>query len=374
MTTYLNSLCFVNFMANRMQLLDARLQRVDARTQTIFEASAAQRAVVQLAEEWWPSLVQMFGTEDAMFQRLGIDRMLFDEALALVRDVAAPHRGRRARIRTNRERLLCLMVFLSKGIDTLEVLLTTVISTRSHIVETVKNIAQLFYNNLVDGAVGYNCEVDEVVPEASLVVDCTVCEIHRPKRPFDAAKVFFSGKHYIYALKKEVMVNIRSGTAAVISKAYPGSVHDIIILREHAGAVNRLLGRRSLLADLGYRGAERDVPTTIVCGQGQRRLSAKRVIVECYFGRLKLLWSVFTTTWKMSEDSFDVFFDIACALTNLDIYHRPLRANDQAFNQGVMNAIRDRLAENAERRRDLNAEYRQRRRDRLGVGPLDGFL
>ena len=94
------------------------------------------------------------------------------------------------------------MVFLSKGIDTLEVLLTTVISTRSHIVETVKNIAQLFYNNLVDGAVGYNCEVDEVVPEASLVVDCTVCEIHRPKRPFDAAKVFFSGKHYIYALKR----------------------------------------------------------------------------------------------------------------------------------------------------------------------------
>ena len=76
------------------------------------------------------------------------------------------------------------------------------------------------------------------------------------------------------------MVNIRSGTAAVISKAYPGSVHDIIILRENAGAVNSLLGRRSLLADLGYRGAERDVPTTIVCGQGQRRLRAKRVIVE----------------------------------------------------------------------------------------------
>ena len=73
MTTYLNSLCFVNFMANRMQLLDARLQRVDARTQTIFEASAAQRAVVQPAEEWWPSLVQMFGTQDAMFQRLGIE-------------------------------------------------------------------------------------------------------------------------------------------------------------------------------------------------------------------------------------------------------------------------------------------------------------
>ena len=91
-------------MTNRMQLLDARLQRVEARTQTIIEAGVAQRAVVQPAEEWWPSLVQLFGSEDAMFQRLGIDRTLFDEAFALVRDVAAPHRGRRARIRTNRER------------------------------------------------------------------------------------------------------------------------------------------------------------------------------------------------------------------------------------------------------------------------------
>ena len=170
------------------------------------------------------------------------------------------------------------------------------------------------------------------------------------------------------------MVNIRSGTAAIISKAYPGSVHDIVILREHAGAINNVLGRRSLLATLGYRDEERDVLTIVVCGQGQRRLRAKRVIVECFFGRLKLLWSVFTGTWKMSEDSFDVFFDIACALTNIDVYHRPLRLNDQAFNRGVLNSIRDRLAANAERQRDSNAEYRQRRRHRLGVRPPDGFL
>ena len=35
-------------------------------------------------------------------------------------------------------------------VDTLEVLVATVISTLSHIVETVKNIAQLFFNNLGD--------------------------------------------------------------------------------------------------------------------------------------------------------------------------------------------------------------------------------
>ena len=83
-------------MANRMQLLDARLQRVDARTQTIIEAGVAQRAAVQPAEEWWPSLVLLFGSEDAMFQQLGVDRMLFDEALALVRDVVAHRRSGRS--------------------------------------------------------------------------------------------------------------------------------------------------------------------------------------------------------------------------------------------------------------------------------------
>ena len=180
-------------MANRMELLEARLQRVEERTQTIINAAATQPAVEHQAEEWWPYLIQLFGSEDAMFLRLGIDRMLFDEAFALVRDVAVPRRGRRARIRSNRERLLCLIVFLSKGIDTLEIMIGTLISTRSHIVETVKNAAQLFYHNLVVGTVGYNGEVYEEVPEPPLVFDCMVCEIHRPKQTFDAAKVFSAG-------------------------------------------------------------------------------------------------------------------------------------------------------------------------------------
>ena len=97
------------------------------------------------------------------------------------------------------------------------------------------------------------------------IVDFTVCPIQRPKRPFDEAKVFFRGKHYIYALKNEVWVNVRSGTAAFVSKAYPGCVHDIILLRDHAEELDDTLGGRSLLADLGYQCAHHDVPTIILC-------------------------------------------------------------------------------------------------------------
>ena len=173
------------------------------------------------------------------------------------------------------------------------------------------------------------------------------------------------GKHYIYALKKEVCVNVKSGTAALISKAFPGSVHDLTIFRGHADVVNEVLGGRRLLADLGYRGAQRDVPTIVVCEQNQRELRAKSVLVECFFGRLKMLWAVFSTTWRLGEECFDAFFDIGWAHTNLDVLRRPLRESDKAYNEGVLNSLLIELQLKEQWQRRANEEYRQRRRARL---------
>ena len=121
-----------------------------------------------------------------------------------------------------------------------------------------------------------------------------------------------------------------------------------------------------------YRGIQRDIPTAVVCDQGQR-LRAKRVVVECYFGRLKLLWSVFSTTWKLDQDSFDLFFDLACAFTYIDILHRPLRESDLAFNEGILNTV---LVEQEQKQRKqswADIEYHERRRARLGIEPFDEF-
>ena len=357
-------------MANRARLLDEHLNRVDERTRSIIEASTQQVVRQNRGEEWWPALVGLFGTEEAMFERLKINRDVFDDALALVSEVATLTRGRRGTIRSNREKLFFLMVFLSRGIEVLEVLVTQNIKTREHVLENAKTFARLFHRNVVSGAVRFYNEVDPDALDAAMVVDCTVCKIRHPKRPFDEAKVFFSGKHFVYALKKEVCVNVRSGTAALISKAYPGSVHDITILRGHADEVNGVLGGRSLLADLGYRGIQRDIPTAVVCDQGQR-LRAKRVVVDCYFGRLKLLWSVFSTTWKLDQDSFDLFFDLACAFTNIDILHRPLRESDLAFNEGILNTLLMEQEKKQRKQRWANIESRERRRARLGIEPFD---
>ena len=58
---------------------------------------------------------------------------------------------------------------------------------------------------------------------------------------------------------------MRSGTAALVSKAFHGSVSDIEVLRSHTDEINAVLAGRSMLADLGYRGVQHDVPTIVVC-------------------------------------------------------------------------------------------------------------
>ena len=152
-----------------------------------------------------------------------------------------------------------------------------------------------------------------------------------------------------------------------MSRSFPGSVHGINALRSHAAEINDILAGRSILADLGYHGAHVDVPTLIVCDGAVARLRVRRVLVECFFGRLKCLWRVFSTTWTLGGEDFDMFFDIACALTNMDILHRPLRENDRLFNVGVLNLFRMTFEDAQERRQRVNRVYNERRRRRLGL-------
>ena len=96
------------------------------------------------------------------------------------------------------------------------------------------------------------------------------------------------------------------------------------------------------------------------------------MLVECFFGRLKLLWTVFSVKWRLGEECFDLFFDVACALTNLDILHRPLRGSDAVFNEAVMKHLLVERMRKAERQRHANAAYKERRLARLsGEGQND---
>ena len=62
----------------------------------------------------------------------------------------------------------------------------------------------------------------------------------------------------------------------------------------------------------------------------------------------------------MSVDIFDVFFDCACAMTNVDIMFSPLDAQDGAFNDEVVERWQAREARRRRDRAEANREYRRR--------------
>ena len=193
-------------------------------------------------------------------------------------------------------------------------------------------------------------------------IDCTVVQTRRPCLPFDDAKTWFSGKHYIYCLKKEVVVNARTGTVAFIPPACPGSMHDLVVMRRSATTLNQLAGGSVILADKGYRGGEHNVPTLLVVTEDSPVVQRnKRVIVECFFGRLKQKYATLSRKWVLDEQSFDLFFDMACGFVNADILYHPLIGADRQVHLNIMWGWLQREEERQRHRAEINARYRARR-------------
>ena len=155
-----------------------------------------------------------------------------------------------------------------------------------------------------------------------------------PGLPFNQKDEFYSGKHKRHCLKKEVIVNVRSGTAAMISQEHPGSVPDVEILKRHAENVNRMIGPTRVLADKGYRGVTQ-VPNLHVVTDENGAEKRARVIVEQFFGRLKSSCAVFARPWELSWRRFSDLFDIGCALTNILLDIHPLNIDDWDFKDGI---------------------------------------
>ena len=68
--------------------------------------------------------------------------------------------------------------------------------------------------------------------EAALIVDSILQPCYRPSLSFNDAKVFYSGKHGTYGLKKET-AHLPDGRIAFAFEHVPGSLHDISLFRTH---------------------------------------------------------------------------------------------------------------------------------------------
>ena len=156
-------------------------------------------------------------------------------------------------------------------------------------------------------------------------------------------------------------------TAVLVYNEFPGSDREIMTPRSSIDVINEILQGRSMLADLDYSGAEHDVPTLIVCGSEDTELRSRRVLVECFFGRLKTLWRIFSKVWTLDEQYFDIF-DIASGLTNMHVLAgNPLQEIDSIFNMGVLNKIKLACKRRHDKKKLANARYRRKRMIRLGL-------
>ena len=166
------------------------LDLVEANSQMVINVADERPEAPQRNEVWWPFRIQRFGDEDALFRRIRLDRRVFDLAYVFVQEVPLDQRGKKGAVRSNRESLLFLIVFVAKGIDVLEDLVLRFVRTRSRIIERVEAIERLFGPHLVNGAVRFMDESHPDVPGSALVVDCTVVQIRRPKQHFHDANFF----------------------------------------------------------------------------------------------------------------------------------------------------------------------------------------
>ena len=374
--------CHVMFLPSYKAMLDlgkqkmatpderrARLLRaIEAGEEAVMGNGEGQRRMEDETEAgpgggWWDHLLGNFfgGDEDAMFTDLRMNKRVFRLVVSAVDDIALARRGRRAFVFSHEERIIFLHVYLAFGIDVITMLLTPRIRTVCEIHRIAKSTCEMYAARLRGLFVVGRNEWRRDTNNVGYVIDCTVVQVKRPGVGFEEAKLWFSGKHHIYCVKKEVVVNSRTGTAAFVSTGRPGSVHDVTVMRSDSAAINQLVGRSTLLGDKGYRGGESSVPMLFVVEDETRReLRVQRTLVECFFGRLKNKYKAFGRKWFLGVDMFDGFFDCACALTNADILVNPLSVDDQRHNQNILNSWQAEEADRRESRRRRNEAYRRR--------------
>lgn len=186
----------------------------------------------------------------------------------------------------------------------------------------------------------------EPFPECTLIVDATVQEIPRLFGTFEEVKVWYSGKHEMYCLKSQVVIN-RAGLAVHIVSSKPGSIHDLKILKESMPDIDKFLEQfpdhgKKILADKGYVCDElNDRLVTPHKGnmltheqiKFNEQLSKVRIKVENFFGRMKNCFMITSEKYRGDQSKYNDIFCLCAGLVNFQIgvLNKPLNKDDHDF-------------------------------------------
>ena len=102
------------------------------------------------------------------------------------------------------------------------------------------------------------------------------------------------------------------------------------------------------MADKGYVGLDDEIRiVTPIKGSElnneessfNKKIGIDRVIIENYYGRLKLSWAIIRNKFRGSHGNYDAIFDICCGLTNVLIKYNPLKAEDGEYYKALVNEL-----------------------------------
>lgn len=185
-------------------------------------------------------------------------------------------------------------------------------------------------------------------PHAALLIDGHTTQCHRPKAPFEEAKIYYDKKNHIYGLKNEVACDATPPHYCkfVLPKDV-GSVHDYTINKNNYQSYLEYLLKTpeemlhlqadvqfrywASVLDKAYTGPQQDTPDfrRIVPHKGanlshaQRthndHVNAVRVPIECLFGRNMQLHGVVRGIYRWDHLHFQMDVENSFLLTNENI-------------------------------------------------------
>ena len=185
----------------------------------------------------------------------------------------------------------------------------------------------------------------ESFPNCLIATDCTLINHPPPGKlaSFDEQKNYFSPKHGRYGYKFMAFVSA-DGFCVYASPLFKGSVHDVDILREDEQNVKKIwVEGTSVLGDTGFVGQvpipmilpfKQPINGVLTRQQDEFNLTVarERVLIENFFGRLKVKWPAIEKAVRVQVDRLASFVRIVVALTNLDLKARPLRRQCRELN------------------------------------------
>ena len=96
-----------------------------------------------------------------------------------------------------------------------------------------------------------------------------------------------------------------------------------------------------------------------------REIASDRVIVENFYGRMKLSFNIIDQVFRNDLVRFDTTFDVCVALTNFILTFKPLRAEDGDYHRKWLRKMNDAALAAVEVRKRQYSESKERRLARI---------